>query len=154
MSKKVNGILKGVAGVGTVLGGASIVTDADVVYAYEESQSEVQEVEEQASGSGAQSEYIDEYAVAEAMEAEESGFVEKALSTVEWEAHLAGKKAAKYDEIKAANYDAWWNEEYNKLEPDENNWDYKVAYNTVGLELVTLPSKSSQWLLKQLHMQK
>ena len=62
MSKKINGVLKGVAGVGTVLGGASIVTEADMMFALEQEYSEalVEELEEQTSESAAGSEAIEE----------------------------------------------------------------------------------------------
>jgi len=66
MSKKANDILKGVAGVGAVIGGASIIGDADVVYAAEldqESTSTVTELEVSASESTVASEYVEEPAV-------------------------------------------------------------------------------------------
>ena len=56
--KKVNSLLKGVAGVGAALGGAAAFTDADVVYAAEsENQSEKSEapvIEELAAQSASQ----------------------------------------------------------------------------------------------------
>ena len=51
--KKVNSLLKGVAGVGVALGGAAAFTDADVVYAAESGnqseESETPDIEELAS---------------------------------------------------------------------------------------------------------
>ena len=57
-NKNVNQILKGVAGVGTVLGGASVVTETDMMYAVEleQREEELEEVEELASASAVESE--------------------------------------------------------------------------------------------------
>ena len=58
MKNKANEILKGVAGVGAVVGGASIVTETDMMYAMEleQREEELEEVEELASASAVESE--------------------------------------------------------------------------------------------------
>lgn len=61
--KKVNSILKGMAGVGVALGGVSVLTDADLVYAAEleeelSEQEEIPTLEQQASQSAAEAESV------------------------------------------------------------------------------------------------
>ena len=58
--KKANEILKGVAGVGAVIGGASVITETDLLYAVEleQREEELEEVEELASASEVESEQV------------------------------------------------------------------------------------------------